>query len=251
MDENTNRYLDLMQKKVDEEQLQRVNIQNQYAQQSNFQNGGDKTLAEIQLDLEKLLSKLFHLLSGHKLGMDQNNNEGWLEPKDDRQKIFSEYGVNRIMNILSFYLDVNTLLSNYDKETIQWKVRDFGIELSDLIYTQYELFFSYPSPEVLFENYLPGAKATASENNLEVDEVELYNKCLQWSKEELQLKVRNYPMIVMALVDTVHSTYLRALNGEERTSLRKQMHISQSSNINAQQQGPKASILNPSTWGAK
>ena len=42
------------------------------------------------------------------------------------------------MNIMSFYLNRNTILSNYDETTINWKVYDFGYELVDLIFTRYE-----------------------------------------------------------------------------------------------------------------
>ena len=80
----------------------------------------------------------------------------------------------------------------------------------------------------LYEKYLPIAKR----DNANISETELYNKCIQWSREELQSKFRHYPMIILALVDSVHATFLRALNGEERTSLRKQLNIHQSLNDN-------------------
>ena len=132
------------------------------------------------------------------------------------------------MNIVSFYINKNTLLSNFDEETIFWKVKDFGTELADLIFNRYEVFFYYPTPEELYEKYLPIAKR----DNANISETELYNKCIQWSREELQSKFRHYPMIILALVDSVHATFLRALNGEERTSLRKQLNIHQSLNDN-------------------
>lgn len=67
-------------------------------------------------------------------------------------------------------------------------------------------------------------------------------------------KRKRYPMIVREVVDIVHSSYLRALNGGERESLRKAMSISQSENI-AQHGGvgnftgvKERGILNPMRW---
>jgi hypothetical protein len=36
------------------------------------------------------------------------------------------------------YLNRNTILSNYDEPTINWKVFDFGNEMADLFYLKYE-----------------------------------------------------------------------------------------------------------------
>lgn len=47
-------------------------------------------------------------------------------------------------------------------------------------------------------------------------------------------KRKRYPMIVRELVDAVHSSFLRALNGGERNSLRQARQITQSENILAQ-----------------
>lgn len=63
-----------------------------------------------------------------------------------------------------------------------------------------------------------------------IDQELLYRKCLAWSKAELQMKIKHYPMIILAVTDSIHSTMLRALNGQERESLRKYMNIHQSIN---------------------
>ena len=139
----------------------------------------------------------------------------------------------------------NTLLSNLTEEQVESKTYDFGIELHDLLFIRYEHFFYYPSPEELFEKHKQQA------NNIGINEYDLYLKCIQWSKEELQSKFRHFPMIIQMIVDTVHATYLRALGGEERESLRKQYNIHQSLNNNMpqmQQQRSNVNLLKPSTW---
>lgn len=244
--EYISRYMESMQKELDQEKIARMQLQNQNAQNSAFPPMKDQNLVEYQLDLKEELDRIYHLLSGHLLTVDNDGNEIWVEPSDDRLKIFSDYGVKQIMNIVSFYINRNTLLSNYDDKTIIWKIRDFGTELADLIFNRYEVFFHYPTPEDLFEKYLPIVK----KNHVDISEKELYWKCVQWSKEELQSKLRHYPMICLSLVDSVHSTYLRAYRGEERTSLRKFLHVSQSANqeqpLNVAK--PRFSLTKPSTW---
>lgn len=230
---------------IESERSRRQQMETEQARFSSFSVKQAQDIAEQQLNLQEELDRIYHLLSGHVLGIS-DGNEVWLEPQDDRLKIFSEYGVKQIMNIILFYINKNTLLSNYDEETIRWKVKDFAIELSDLIYNRYESFFHYPTPEELFDIYKP----IMNRQRLNITEEELYQKCIHWSNEELSSKMRHYPMIVMAVVDSVHSTYLRALNGEERESLRKIMHVSQSANMNEASKKPNQSfsIWRPSSW---
>lgn len=245
MDAEGQRYFELAQRENDELKSKNLLLQNEYNQQSGFNSSKDTAIAELQLNLDKELDKYYHLLSSHYIG---NTGKGtdWLPPKDDRLKILSEYGVQRLMNILSFYLNINTLLSNLTEEQINEKMLQFGEDLTDLIYNQYELIFSFPTPEELYDKY---SKQLKSEGK-EFDDRELYFKCVQWSEEELKLKERNYDMYVTSLTDAVHFTMLRALNGEERESLRKQMHISQSANYNPGLNQPQSfSPLKPSTWG--
>jgi hypothetical protein len=240
LDENERRYVELMQSELEQTKIRALNAENNM-NMSSFQQTKDQNMIEYQLDLKEELDRIFHLLSGHVLQKGENG-EQWIKPTDDRLKIFSDYGVKQIMNIISFYINRNTLLSNYTEEVINWKIRDFGIELSDLIYNRYEVFFHYPTPEELFNKLRP--------LTIELNDDELYNKCILWSKEELQSKLRHYPMIVLALVDSVHSTYLRALGGKERESLRKAFHVTESSGgmSNQIQTQKPFSLIKPSTW---
>jgi hypothetical protein len=144
-----------------------------------------------------------------------NGREVWVEPTDDRLKTFSTYGVKKIMNILSLYLNTNTIMGYYDAETIIWKVKDFGIELSDLFANRYEAILYYPTPEDLFEKYKPLIK----QQNLSITDDELYAKCVTWSEEELKAREGEMEIMGWALINTVHSAYSRAFQGKERTSL--------------------------------
>lgn len=206
--------------------MQKRDAQSNQMALSSYMNQQNQNIAEFQLNLDKELDRIYHLLSGHMLVRDENG-ERWDEPDDDRLKVFSEYGIKALMNIISFYVHKGILLSYYSKEEyIQDIVWNFATELSDLIYNRYEYFFHYPSPEELFDIYLPIIKR----DNLPIDENELYWKCVQWSNEELQSKFRHYTMIIYAIADTVEATFRRALGGKERESLRKNITINQSLN---------------------
>lgn len=226
---------------AEQEQLERIKAQNQYSQlSSGLSSNKDPNIIEFQLDVTMELDRIYHLLSGHIQKTDKNGNEYWSEPDDDRLKIFSDYGVKQIMNLISFYISKNTLLSNFDEDTIKWKVRDFGIELADLIYCRYEHFFYYPTPEDLFDKSVRTIKQypehfydliTESNGEYVVNEEYLYEKCLEWSHNEMLSKLRHYGIIVLALVDSIHSTFLRALKGNTFTKVNTNTNVHQ--NINS------------------
>lgn len=167
-------------------------------------------LIKWQLELDSILERVEHILRGDKPQM-KNGSMLWIMPTKDQEMIFNDYGVSEIMRILTMYLNRNTILSNYDEDTINWKVFDFGNEISDLIFLKYE---------------------EMGLNTLE--------------------KRKRYPMIVRELVDTIHSSYLRALNGGERDSLRQARNITQSETImqgqsfhNGQPIMKERSLVNP------
>jgi hypothetical protein len=195
--------------------LQNQNQQILSSDTSMFASLTDDNLIRWQLDLKEDLDRIYHLLKGDQKKEDSDGNITYQSASDDASKPFNEFGVNLIMNIMSFYLNRNTLLSNYDEDTINTKVLDFGIEFSDLIHNKYEKM-GLDSPE----------------------------------------KIKMINMIVLELVDTVHSAYLRALNGGERDSLRTARHVAQTDNpvFRGQQpynQGGRGgfSLFNPTTWG--
>ena len=166
-----------------------------------------ENLIKWQLELDSILERIEHILRGDKPTMI-NGNMVFIPATDDKNKIFNDYGVSEIMRILSIYLNRNTILSNYDEDTINWKILDFGKEVSDLIFLKYE--------------------------EMGLDTLE---------------KRKRYPMIVREIVDAVHSSFLRALNGGERDSLRQARNIVQNENIGQNQQQiynmKERSLINP------
>lgn len=245
-------YMQHADAQLEAERLRRQQVENQFQKDSAFQQPDIKTIVEYQLDTNRLLDKAFHLLSGHVLKKDIDGNDVWQDPTDDRLKILSPYGVERIMNLLSLYITPEVITSMFDLDTINREVKDFGIELADLISNRYELFFHFPQPEELYEKLSPLVR----ERDPSITDEELYLRCVEWSSDELQMKLANYPIIVMSLLAIVHANYRRALNGETLKSLRTMTHISQTIGGTAlpqmpmpQAQSKQFSLFKPSTWG--
>lgn len=216
MNQEEQDYYDQMQTEQ-QQMLEGIGETPQFSNANNSVYSGihEDNIIKWQLDFSEDLDRIYHLLKGSQIEIDSNGNVNYVEPKHDKDKPFNEHGVQLIMNVVSFYLNRNTILSNYDEKVINWKVLDFGHELSDLIFNKYQ--------------------------EMGMDDKE---------------KQKLYPMIVREIVDTVHSAYLRAFNGGERTSLRKTMHVSQMDGMNQQQSyampqqvnQKKAKWYNPTTW---
>lgn len=104
---------------------------------SMFAYQDSENLIKWQLELDSILERIEHMLRGDKITFIQGNMQ-WSKTDDVKEKILNDFGVAEVMRILSMYLNRNTILSNYDEETINWKVLDFGYEISDLFFLKYE-----------------------------------------------------------------------------------------------------------------
>lgn len=225
---------------MQQEQIKRVNSENEYAQVSSFQSTKSSDLAQYQLDTTPLLIMIENLLSARKLKKFEDGSERWVDPTDDRVKVFTPYGVEQIMNLINFYVTPNTLLSHYTEERVKQILDTFSEALTDTVLEKYEVLLSYPTPEELYEKYHPIIK----EKGIKITDDDLYRKCLEWSTQEMENKMPLLNNTLIAIVHFVESAYRRAIDGAERRSLRQMMHISQSVNQNPQvQQKKEASIF--------
>lgn len=137
-DEQSIDYLAQMENENQALRLENAQVKKEYGQISMFGGGDNENLIKWQLDLNEDLERVDHLLRGHSL---KYNDEGvlvWKEAEGDVLKPFNEYGVDMLMKIISFYLNRNTILSNYSEEMINWKIKDLGDEIADLIFMQYD-----------------------------------------------------------------------------------------------------------------
>lgn len=244
-------------------------MQRQQADARNFASntlvsgqGLNQNLIQWQLELDSILERVEHMLRGDKPRF-VNGSLIFVSPENDEDRIFTDFGVSEIMRVLSMYLNRNTILSNYDEETINWKVLDFGNEIADLIYLKYEMMFSIPTYESCAKKILgidiiktnEGWVVQEGEEFLIIGQEHLNLINAERKKQALE-KRKLYPIIVRELVDCVHSAYLRALNGGERLSLHESRNVQQSEtimpgvqfNMNGQPVMRERSILNPMRW---
>ena len=242
MNQQEEQYLFELEQEIQGQRIQNRQLSN--SQQSLFNVPDEQNLIRWQLDLREDLDRIYHLLRGDIIREDEKGNMIHVAPDNDDLRPFNEFGVQMIMNVLSFYLNRNTLLSNYDDETIQWKVLDFGNEINDLIYCRYEEFMITTNFEKEFEK-LYGIKCEATNNNKFVIRYiengvqvtiplskEVVYKVEEKIHEHIYNKSKLYPMIVKELVDSVHSAYLRALDSGERESLRTARTVTQMDPLN-------------------
>jgi len=193
-------YNALISQELEEERNKNAQLNNALynSEQNLFSNEETSNLVKWQLDQSEDLDKIYHLLRGDIIGYNDKGEMSYLPQKNPTHQPFNDYGVQIIMQIMTTYLNRNTILSNYDLQTIQWKVNDFGIRVTDFIFNKYEDMMC----------------------TIETDD---YDE----RREHIKDKIKLYDMIVGQLVDIVHSAYLRAYNGGERESLRTARHVTQ------------------------
>jgi hypothetical protein len=105
---------------------------------NNINNQPQDNLVVFQLELDNILDRIEHLLKGDVLQADEEGNLVYTRPKNGDLVILNDYGCQLIINLISFYLNRNTILSNYKEDRIYEILFDLGNEIADLIYINYE-----------------------------------------------------------------------------------------------------------------
>jgi len=110
---------------------------NDMGQLSSFQYAPTENLIKWQLELNDILERAEHILRGDVVAV-KNGNVIWEKNINPKDNTLNEYGVQKIMQILSSYVNRNTILSDYTPKEINEKVLDFGIELNNLFFMKYD-----------------------------------------------------------------------------------------------------------------
>lgn len=254
-------YLEEQSKQIQAAQANLGVAQAQQQQQAIGMQQQEQNMVKDQLDLSEELERINNLLRGNVI-RDVDGVSTWVAPTDPEMEVLSEYGIHLIMNTITFYINKNTLLSNYDEQTINDKMEDLAGDLADTIFMEYEKVFQYPSmeqvEEKLIERLTRKQKDIISTNNLRgepSDEKAIWkmlvneiNPSIEKQKIKEQLiknKLKRFMLLIRVIQDAVHSTYLRAWKGQERTTLRQHIHISESRGGNNFQQPQAPSRINP------
>lgn len=222
-----------------------------YAQaQDSYNIEAEKSIVSQQLDLGEELDRIDYLLRGYTLERDpQTNKTTWQKPQETEMIIFTEYGVHLIRNTIAWYLNKNTLLSNYDDKTIDSKMEDFASDLNDTIFMEYEKIFQYPSfeeckkvlnsrienkekiriyaMELMGRSLSDKDKYEIKQNILREIEPIIERELEKVKQQIIKNKLKRFLLVMRQIQDAVHSTYLRAWKGQERATIRQHTHITE------------------------
>lgn len=252
------------------------NNQLKSANKSPFQTIKDENLIRWQLDLKEDIEKIYHLLVGNQIERDKEGNLIYVPAKDPKLKQFNEFGISQVMNVMAFYLNRNTILSDYEEDQINEIMKDFSKTLIDLIYNRYDEMFYKATFEECMEIMLEEVKERRNRIKImykQIHGVDLDDNILEKTikldiktQNEFKAKVKNirdgmlknqiknYPIIVESLIDSVLSAYNRAKYGRERESLRTARQVTQNEpigmnpTINNIMPRKQKKLLNPFTW---
>lgn len=240
----------MFQKNLD---LSQNKLQLEQAQMGMVYDDENKNITREQLDLSDEIRTIDNLLRGRFQMIDKHGFPRWVEPLNNDMKILSDYGINYIMNAIQWYLTKNTLLSNYDENQISAKMEDLATTITDDIFMEYDQMFLYPTLEdckdelrkrILqkvetkkFALELMGKKADKKiieEKVLKEMEDRIEKELTTIKEQKIKNKLKRFESIIRFIQDTIHSAYQRAWRGQERTTLRQHIHISENRNPNVQ-----------------
>ncbi len=220
-------------------------ITQQSNQQQYYLEKQEKNLAEAQLECEKTLENIYHLLRQDVLKPREGIME-WTPIDNERKRVLTDEGVDKIMQVMKFYINKETLLSNFNDKQIPVRMLKFCLALNANIFMKYEIYFRVPTLEecqsILQSRILDKVKMKKMAyeiTNQEFDEEEIKKVILKEMEdkieyeltkiksEQIKINLREYELIFTQLEALVDATHNRAWKGEERGSLRRHFNISE------------------------
>ena len=228
----------------------------------------EKGLVEIQLEVDSILSDIYHLLRQDRLNFESDDPSSTWKESNKRERTLTDWGVERIMQLIKFYINKNTLLTNFDDKQIKRLMKTFLDELNDLVLLKYQNLFRIPTfeecREMIKEKLQDKIKMkmfAAEILHKEVSETEIEGELMmelektlekEMSKireEKRKEKIRDYGLLIAQLEVIVYSTLNRAWRGEERGSIRRHTQISELIGGRVPQGTPKQGGF--FSWGGK
>lgn len=205
----------------------------------------EKGLAETQLEVETIISKIYHLLKQDVLKEQEDGRLDW-ESILTTKRILTDWAVDKFMQIINFYVNKNTLLSNYNEEQINRLMYRFTTEINDIIFLKYETIFRKLSfkecKDILIQRLdekaqlktfalevagkVPDEKKI-KEDLLEEIEMRIEKEISKIRQEKLKEAIREYGLMTAQLETIILATFNRAWKGEERGSIRRHSQITE------------------------
>jgi len=230
-------------------ETQRNNLVAQQTNQMQYQmEEAEKNLADSQLDCERILFELYHSLKQDVLRPNPNKDGvlDWFEINDPKKRVFTDEGIDEIMQVMKTYINKETLLSNFDDKKINERMLDFCLAFNGKFMLKYEVIFNTPTLEEckavlvnMIDEKVKKIKMTSEILNENCDEIEVRKKVIlelkprmeyELSKikdEKRKVNLRAWEMVFTMLKHLIESTHHRAWKGEERGSLRRHFNISE------------------------
>lgn len=216
------------------------------AQQEVMMQEQETGMIKEQLDSSEDIQKIYNLLKGYSLERDASGNMKWTKPKSNDMIILTGYGIQFVMGKIVTYLTKNTLLSNYDDKQIDGKMEDISNNLNDTIFMEYDKMFLYPTLDDckielrarikqkvdlrMFAKELLGKTANKKEIEekiLKEMENTIEREMANIKEQKMKSKLKRFESLVRDIQDVIHSAYQRAWKGQERTTLRQHINISE------------------------
>ena len=223
-------------------------------QQQFFVEEAERTMAEAQLECEKTLNKIYHKLKQDILVPTEDGRMTW-EPIAITDRVLSDEGVNKIMQVMESYVNKETLLSNFTEKKIDERMLAFCYALNSNIYMKYKQYFRLPTIdeckgilEKEIQEKIDIIKISIEMFGNVLDESKLKQKVMETFGDSLDDEIarimelrlsenlREYELLFTQLKHMVESIHNRAWHGEERGSLRRHMNYSEVVGTQPQQQ---------------
>lgn len=241
---------EFFQRELNKRQVQLMDQQiaqgNSQTMESNqISTGENEGLVKEQLDMGKDIERIDKLLRGWHV-VQTSSGEKWEAPTNEDLIILSDQGIHYFRQILANYVHKGTMLSAFEVEDVNQKMHDLANQINDDIFTSYELLFKMPSvercKEELDKRLANKVKVKQFINELvgkNVEEEELKEEVLREMEWNLEIelgrirdklfndKLKRFSSYLLWIEDIIHSTYQRAVGGQERRSLRQHMQITE------------------------
>lgn len=213
-------------------------------QQYYFQEE-NKSIAEMQLEVEGILNKCYHLLRQDRIKINKGSEE-WEAVPDEKKRVLTDEGVDRIMQVMAFYINKENLLSNFDEIMIPRIMRTFRFSLNANFFMKYQELFREPTIEEcrdILDDRLKEKKKikmfTAEILGIDAQEKEVEAQILKEIEGRIEKEIEHiriqkrkenlmeWELIFEQLSQIVFATMNRAWRGEERGSIRRHTQISE------------------------
>lgn len=130
-------YIESLENQLREERSKSA-VLNQHAASQIFDNEENENLIKFQLDIKEELGRIERLLRKQVPKRDKNGHEYWEDCKENQ--VFNESGINEILNLLAWYLNKNIILSYYEDEEINIRMKQLHKRLTDFIFVNAHKF---------------------------------------------------------------------------------------------------------------